>query len=543
MTTKGYWTEGKIVNGTNVGGGVFVPGDPPAAATSTPTSANPLFDPSLYTPTKTADQIALDNANIERTNAYGMSLDPSESDRASALSKFQGQIDALNQVYAEEKRAAALAGRNRLGQNTAIQARRGLLGSDFGSAATDAVNTANEEVQKSIDAKHNLAISAIYGSIDAAAVAAANARVSAAQKGADAKIAEIKGRQEAASNAVNSAVKAYFASGNDGTKLTDQNIKDWAAKLGVSTDVVVNAVKDAKTAADKEAKANNPDVTLSQGQSKFVWNPSTGKYEKVASVAPAANAYNSGGGTSGYNYVAGADPVVDSHISNVLNGNETMAQVPANIRNAVSVGLTKQPKSSYSPLAASRFTIAATRIASNFIHLPQFQLTANGLPYLQRIDAAIKQPGSVSDQDLLDSITKLNTAGNAITEAQVKVITDGKSLADAFSVYKNKLSNGGVLSDSQRNQIKDLANATYANYKKGYQPVYDQVTKQLGEAGIPQAFWTIPDLNTLSAQAGSDVVGSSGGSIQERATNAGYDYNAMINAGYSDKEIEAALNQ
>lgn len=190
-------------------------------------------------------------------------------------------------------------------------------------------------------------------------------------------------------------------------------------------------------------------------------------------------------------------------VTAVLNGNATMQQVPAAIRDEVAVGLTDQPQTAYSPLAASRFSTAANRIVSNYIKLPQYELTANGLPYLQRIDAAMKNPGAVSDQDLLDSLTKLNTAGNAISDAQVAIITNGQSWADSVGVALNKLQNGGVLSDNQRQQIQKIAGAIYANYQKGYQPVYDQVTSQLKASGIPEAFWTIPDLNNLSAQIGT----------------------------------------
>jgi protein MpaA len=78
----------------------------------------------------------------------------------------------------------------------------------------------------------------------------------------------------------------------------------------------------------------------------------------------------------------------------------------------------------------------------------------------------MKTPGSVSDQDLLDSLTKLNTAGNAITDAQVKLVTDGKSWADSVGTAFNKLQNGGVLSNNQRQQIQKWCEATRAEVKK-----------------------------------------------------------------------------
>ena len=190
---------------------------------------------------------------------------------------------------------------------------------------------------------------------------------------------------------------------------------------------------------------------------------------------------------------------VDAWVSSVLNGNATMAQVPKNEKDSVAQALnTPTGGSKYSPLASSRFSIASNRIVANYIAMPNYQLTANGLPYLQRIDAAMKTPGSISDQDLLDSLTKLNTAGNAISDAQVRLITGNKSFSDMASVFGNKFANGGALSDSQRKQLQQIATNIYANYSKGYQPIYGQAVKQLSDAGIPKPFWTIPDLNSLN---------------------------------------------
>lgn len=193
------------------------------------------------------------------------------------------------------------------------------------------------------------------------------------------------------------------------------------------------------------------------------------------------------------------DPVTKSHVANIISGNENMQNVPAAYRNRVSLALQATPTASYSPTGAAKLTLASNRITAPFTNMAAYKLTADGLPYLQRIDAASKTPGSVSDQDLLDSLTKLNTGGNAVTDAQVSLITHGKSFADTIGTWGNKLKNGGVLSDNQREKIKEIANHIYENYRKGYQPVYEQATKQLKDAGIPEPFWTIPDLNKLNA--------------------------------------------
>lgn len=238
-----------------------------------------------------------------------------------------------------------------------------------------------------------------------------------------------------------------------------------------------------------------------------------------------------------------------NYANDILNGTITsIASVPkGNIRDAVSALLSKgtgTDAASYSPLAASRFTTAANRIVNNYVNMPAYQLTAGGQLYLGRIAAAEQTPGSISDQDLLDSLTKLNTGGNAISDAQVSLITGGKSFSDTASVLNNKLKTGGVLSDDQRQQVQKLAQAIFKSYQAAYQPIYDQATKQLTDAGIPKPFWTIPDLNTLTAQSGlnTDTSGSGGGDIQSLAASKGFDYQAAKGAGYTDDEIQAEIN-
>jgi len=175
----------------------------------------------------------------------------------------------------------------------------------------------------------------------------------------------------------------------------------------------------------------------------------------------------------------------------------------------------------YSTIDISRYGRAANAIVKNYIDLPQYKLTANGLPYLQRIQAADSIPGSVSDAELLDSIVKLNTGGNQVTEAQVKLITGGRSFSDSMNVFGNLLNNGGVLSDNQRNQLTQLATKVYDRYKKDYQPVYDKAISQLKAASIPQAFWNIPDLNTLST-AGNSGTDTSNYSTDDLRSKYGY---------------------
>lgn len=194
------------------------------------------------------------------------------------------------------------------------------------------------------------------------------------------------------------------------------------------------------------------------------------------------------------------DPMVPYWLQAVASGNVPGIQsVPKRYQDRVAKAMATAPQAVFAPIAARRFGMASNSIVGPMMKLPQYELTANGLPYIQRIQAALQKPGSVSDQELLDSFTKLSTSGNAITDAQVHIITGGKSLSDWLGTTAQSLSTGGILSKDQRKQIQEIANATYAKYKEGYDPLYKEATEKLQAAGIPKAFWTIPDLNKLNA--------------------------------------------
>jgi hypothetical protein len=229
---------------------------------------------------------------------------------------------------------------------------------------------------------------------------------------------------------------------------------------------------------------------------------------------------------------SGSNSTVQSYADQVLNGNVNLSSVPntgtdRGLRDAVTNYLNTVDPNSVSPLAARRLTMSSNAIVSNYIKTSAYQMVNNALPYLSRIDAAAKDPGSVSDQELLDSLTKIDTGGGVISDAQVKIITDGQSFSDMLGVLGNKLQNGGVLSDSQRSQMVQLAHLVYQGYQKIYQPIYEQATQQLQAANIPKPFWTIPDLNNMSAQAGYPMDGTSanGSSTPQTIAVNGQSYN------------------
>jgi len=232
------------------------------------------------------------------------------------------------------------------------------------------------------------------------------------------------------------------------------------------------------------------------------------------------------------------DPTALSHAKNILAGNEFMANVPKQYKNVVSRILADTPNGGWSPRAKQQLTVSSQRITAPYMKMPQYEQAAGAQLYLDRIAAAAPVKNSVADQELLDAFTRLSNNGNAISDAQVRLITDGRSFKDSVAIYANKLKNGGVLSDYQRQEIVKLANETAGNYRKSYQPIYDTVTAQLTDAGIDKRFWTIPNLAALAVdnRVAADKPGAPAVSFQSATGGAPNPY-----AKQTDAQIKAQL--
>lgn len=156
------------------------------------------------------------------------------------------------------------------------------------------------------------------------------------------------------------------------------------------------------------------------------------------------------------------------------------------------------------PLTINRYALASNRITNVLQKNPAFKAVTSGGPYLDRIEAAIKHPGSVGDQEILDAFTQLNNGGGRVTEAQVHLITHNQSLSDWMGKVAQTLQRGGALSPQQRQEVHALAKEVYGNYQRTYKPMYEAAAKQLKAAGIPKQFWTIPDPEFLSRSASDE---------------------------------------
>ncbi len=416
-------------------------------------------------------------------------------------------------------------------------------------AVERAINLKYQSIEEEITAKEKQlqAIQPLL-SQEQKTIADAQARMFADQKQA---LEEKKAKQkENLNTALLAGVNTKFVNRNgeffqtsDGTPITDPQqffklagVKSFeeAYQKGLVTDLSNTKLQDVQFA--QQAQAKYPDVHIPvDATPEQVQQIIQGSriYRKETYIAPPA-----GSGIGGSIVTQGSAPIVsptlDAAVADIIRNNpnewgKAADQIDAQFGAGTSTKYDSFLKAVYEQgqnidqvyqpqqignlrsIDLSRLSTASNRIVQNYVKSPTYSAVASAAPFIQRLEAAKANPGSISDADLLDTLIKINTGGGQITEAQAKLITEGRSLSDTFNVFKKKTQNGGVLSDSQRNQAFELATQVFKNYQDAYTPVYKQATAQLQQANIPQSLWTIPDWNTLIGQNPSTENQTQGG--------------------------------
>ena len=235
--------------------------------------------------------------------------------RADTQARFQAEIDALNRIYAEKKAQERIAGQGRLGQATAVNARRGLIGSDFGTANIGAVETQNRQVQDAIDSELELKLSSIFSKINSDAKAEAEAKIAARQQGAQQYIEFLKGASQRKEDRVNGTIanilgnnvepdESMFSSiaSQLGTTKEDIKAKYALAKVDYEKKVAEEAVKPVQVSAGAALVDPTTGKIIYQGETKqdslkpvnlspgeTLVDPSTGKVIFTAPQKPTDN--------------------------------------------------------------------------------------------------------------------------------------------------------------------------------------------------------------------------------------------------------------
>lgn len=202
--------------------------------------------------------------------------------RQDAINRVQSEIDAMNRFYAEKTRQeqgeARAVGESRLGQNAAINARRGMIGSDFGAARTSTIEQANAKVQNDIAELNNAQRLQQQAAIMGRANAAADALIEKKQAQLEQSLKEAVALQNTlyaqAEKRADMRIAGLIAQGQEPT---EQDFEDLAGEFGID----VQTLK-AKYAIAKPRPEDDEPIKV--GESLVKLNPVTGKYEAVYSA-------------------------------------------------------------------------------------------------------------------------------------------------------------------------------------------------------------------------------------------------------------------
>jgi hypothetical protein len=237
---------------------------PTTPATPTPTpqpgTPSPLTIKDLYGGL-TPDDTAINDAVGIYRNSSQAPVDE-QTIRDNVTKQLQAEIDATNSVYAEKLRQAQIAGQGRLGENAAISARRGLLGSDFGAAANDKVNTDNQGIYSGIDAEKAAAIASITDKGNALAQQEIAAKNAVKQQSASDYITFLSKQDDRRTARTTSAAQHALAAGIDLSTASPDDIKAIADSYQISPDALVSSYVAAKNSAAATQKANLTNIPL-----------------------------------------------------------------------------------------------------------------------------------------------------------------------------------------------------------------------------------------------------------------------------------------
>lgn len=280
---SGWYTDSEGVRRYGIDPAQFdnpTPNQPTPPAPETPNTPANAYAGVLgsETPEEKAAREFRERQGNEYQTAANQTIDE-EAIRLATERRFQAEIDSLNRVYAEKKNQERLRGKGRLGTDTAIQSRRGLIGSTFGEAQTGKVEDANVQAEEAINDELSFELSQVRAKIRKEASDEVLAKRKAKAEGADSYMTYLAEQAERSRTKVASAAQRLLAvASKTGTDINwgSTEIADIAKSLKISVEELKNNYEDEK--ANQEAAAQEAKIKSYQklGKGESLIDPATG---------------------------------------------------------------------------------------------------------------------------------------------------------------------------------------------------------------------------------------------------------------------------
>lgn len=399
------------------------------------------------------------SAYQNRLNELSKPVDE-EKIRQDAINRVQSEIDAMNRYYAEKTRQeqgeARAVGESRLGQNAAINARRGMIGSDFGAARTSTIEQANAKIQNDIwelnNARRLAEQAAIMGKASTAADALIEKKQAQLNESLQAAVQLQEAQRQRAEKAADTRIAGLIA---QGIEPSEADYDALAAQFGIDKETLKAKYAMSLPGAEKPIEVGGVLYQKQADGSYKALTPGKAATEKaLMEVSPGASLY---------------DPVTGKFIGTAPNRPESARPDVTNFAD----GTTRQ----YNPTTGSWDILATKPVETPVGGKPPVVTTINGQNMVYDEQQGVFKPAPVQ----ATAVTPANTQQlDQINELANALLLDKEGLGDAVGPLSSKLPTlEGSTADfeARHAQLKSLLTRDALSAFKGFGPLSDRDLK------------------------------------------------------------------
>lgn len=335
-----------------------------------------------------------------------------------AMRAFQGEIDAVNAVYADKLKQAKLAGADRLGSDRAENFNAGAVNSSFGNASRERVLDFNRGEEGAVYNEKLQLISQINSAARAVGDKYYEQKKAAKEAGLESYLTSIKGSNEAKKAIAEDVASNIYRANLSPEKIDKKQMETIAKNAGVSVRSIEDSFREIVDKAEADAEAEKLAAEKAQREGQFTLSKDQVRYDAQGNVI--------GRGVSGTTLSDGSvSPAAISLAEQVNSGIITMAQVPAALRGEVSVALNKLPDPRINELDTVILTLDELKDNPKLDNIlgPVDQYTGGAFGEAAAAKNLYKQIQGIL---ALEGRQKLKGSG-AISDFEVKILKDAQS--------------------------------------------------------------------------------------------------------------------
>lgn len=254
-----------------------------------------------------------------------------------AMRAFQGEIDAVNSVYADKLKQAQLAGADRLGSDRAENFNAGAVNSSFGNASRERVLDFNRDTEGAIYNEKMQLISQINSAARAVGDKYYTEKKAAKEAGLESYLTSIKGSNEAKKAIAVDVASNIYRANLSPEKIDKKQLEEIAKNAGISVRSVEDSFREIVDAAEAQAEADklaaeeaarDGQFNLSEGQARYDANGNL-----IASRSKTYAPSSGGGYGSSISSASGlsVSPAAQSYIDRYNSGSATLDDIMKSI--------------------------------------------------------------------------------------------------------------------------------------------------------------------------------------------------------------------